>query len=280
MSHYCRYSEMIMPLNKLPSPEPMPRGIAEDLAPDDSGNTQEAVADGVLAPCGAALIQEQFALPALCHEAGNDSQRLALKVNDALGTLALGLFSGKHDALPVKLDMPALDMANLLRPASGLPDKYEQITERIGGFQQGKDFLVIPRLHVSLAALCGRLLHACKRAAFKMALLYRPVVNPLDGHDSTPAVGAAPGGMRIHPLCDIEGLDAGSRKVGYARICQKALKMTLIPFKAAGSAVLGAPEKIFGCKVANRDAVHHNYMSEKTHLWGFYLQRNNYLEDL
>lgn len=124
--HYCGNGEVVMPLNELARTKPMTGGIHKHLPAYFLADTVHPIADCELRPRGTALIQKQFAFPAPCHELMHDSQSIPLQINDALGTLSLGFFSGEYNALFFEVNVTGFNVAHLLRPASCLPDEYEQ----------------------------------------------------------------------------------------------------------------------------------------------------------
>lgn len=111
MPHYCRYSEMIMPLNQLARSESMPGGIGKHALSSLAGYAYEAVAHAVLCPAVIALIAEKLAFRMQGKQTGNDFERSAVKIDDALRPLTLRFFGWKHDAFAVKFHMARLNGA-------------------------------------------------------------------------------------------------------------------------------------------------------------------------
>ncbi len=250
-------SKVVMALNEFPRAKSMALGVAEEPAPKFLGDAMEAVADGELSPCTTTLIDEQLAVPALRHKTGYNFKSNALKVDNALGALSFGLFYWKHDALAVKLHMARFNSPYLLRPASSVPDKKEQVAERIGNRNHAKDLLEVIGLHVDFPALGSRLFHAQQGANFKMPLLYCPIPYTLHSNDSAPAVGASPCGLAVNPFRDVKRFDSRSSQIRNTRILQEALKVALIPFARTRRTMLATPQEILGDKRVNCNCVFH-----------------------
>lgn len=245
MPHERCNRDAVVALDKFTSPKTVTHGVTEHLLAQPFGKSMEAVADCVLRPRRSPVIEEQLPAAGLIgQKAFDDVQRFALQVDDSLVALALRFYSGKYNALLIKLNMTRLDMPNLLRSAAGQPHKGNERAEWIVWGKQREDVIKINRRHVSLTTFGLRLFDLLKRGGLYIAHFLGPIIDTLHGHDSAALVGVAPGGLAIRPFNYMERLERHSIKLGDAGICQKVVEIICVPFKSAGRFMLGTPGRI------------------------------------
>ena len=238
----------------------MPRSISKHAFSDLLRNAVEPVTDRELRPRFSALIEKQLILSLSGEkQTGDDVQRDALQVDDALGASALAFFCREHNALVLQFHMARLYMAYFLRAAAGIPDEQEQVAEGIGFRKKRKNLLEVLRLHVYFAALRRGLLQLLHRVGFKIPQLDAPIVEPLNGNIGATLVCVAPAFAAIHPIDYMERLKACGRHISDARMLAEGFEMPGVPFKGAGAAMALAPNQVLRAKVINRNDVFHDY---------------------
>lgn len=259
MPHKSRDGQMVMTLDKLPCTEAVPGSITKHTLSHSLGNTVESIADGVLCPWSAAIVFEQLSTTGFFEQqAFCNLPSPAMQVDDPLGSLALRFLRREYDALMHHINVARFNVANLLRAAAGVPDKFQQIAEWVAWTQPRKNLRKVARLHVNLTAFSLWLFKPGNGVNVGISQLDSPVIDSLNGDDSAAFVGIAPGRVGVYPFRDVEGLEIGGRN---ARIITKKLEeildMALIPLNAAWRSVLLAPGKILAGEIVECNTVIH-----------------------
>lgn len=257
MPHDGGNGQVVMPLNELASPEPVTHCISKHLLPGNIGNVVEPIADREFRPWLSSVIQEKFARAVFGHKSVDDFKRNAMQVDYAFSSFPFRLLRRENNTLVFEIDVTRLDMPCFLRAASGLPEKYEKVPERLMGLKQGKNLLEVLQLHIRFAALRWRLFHAGKWRAFQMPLFHAPVVDTLHGDDSAPAVGTSPGGFAVNPFRDVPRLDSGGVQIGNAGMLEEVLEITAVPFARTRRTMFAAPSGVLRNQRVYRKCVFH-----------------------
>src|SRR5271165_1132050 len=173
----------------------------------------ESTVDRVLRPRLALGIAQQHSVQALLAEPAHDLHRPVGPQGDhSVALLSFRLPRGKDDAAALQVDVPRLDLDELLRPGSRFPGHFQQRAEiRLG--RRLHDLGILGGVDRQLPRLAARLANPGQRVVRNQPLALRPVESPLHGGGEIVLRVRVPLlRVCVHRACDMVGFHRGIKK--------------------------------------------------------------------